>query len=207
MSATPPTSAAADRNKQPILELLQRLLPNRGTALEIAAGEGQHAIWFATAMPGWAWQPTDSDPHALAAIAARSAVACLTNLRAPLLLDVTGPQWPSLGSSFPEPFEAIYCANMLHIAPWNSCAGLMRGSARHLASDGLLITYGPYFEDGVPAAPSNEVFDSSLRQRDPRWGIRRLADVTLEARQAALRLQSRHEMPANNLLLVFSRAR
>ena len=207
MSAPLPTSAAADRNKEPILELLQRLLPNRGTALEIASGAGQHASWFGAAMPGWIWQPTDADPHVLAAIAARSAAASLTNVRAPLLLDVTAPQWPCAARPFSESFDAIYCANMLHIAPWNSCAGLMRGSASHLALDGLLITYGPYFEDGVPAAPSNEAFDASLRQRDPRWGIRRLADVTLEAGKAGLRLQARHQMPANNLLLVFGRAR
>ncbi|MDQ6881098.1 MAG: class I SAM-dependent methyltransferase [Pseudomonadota bacterium] len=201
-----PTSAAADRNKQPILDLLQQLLPDRGTALEIASGGGQHVGWFAAEMRTWTWQPTDADPHVLPTIAARSAAAGLANVRAPLLLSVTAQQWPCAARPFSESFDAIYCANMLHIAPWNCCAGLMRGSARHLALDGLLITYGPYFEESAPAAPSNDAFDASLRQRDPAWGIRRLADVTLEAGKAGLRLQARHQMPANNLLLVFGRA-
>ncbi len=199
------SSPAADRNKQPILDVLQRLLPARGTALEIAAGTGQHAAWFGAALRGWIWQPTDADPQALPAIAAWSSEAGLTNVRAPLLLDVTAPQWPSDGPAFSDPFDAVYCANMLHIAPWASCPALMRGAARHLALDGVLVTYGPYFEDGVEPAPGNVAFDASLRERDPRWGIRRLADVAAEANRVGLRLQARHPMPANNLLLVFGR--
>ncbi len=200
------SSPAADRNKQPILEALQRLLPTRGSALEIAAGTGQHAAWFGAALRGWIWQPTDADPQALPAIAAWSTEAGLTNVRAPLLLDVTAPQWPSHGPAFSEPFDAVYCANMLHIAPWASCPALMRGAARHLALDGVLVTYGPYFEDGVEPAACNVAFDASLRERDPRWGIRRLADVAAEANRVGLRLQARHPLPANNLLLVFGRA-
>jgi Protein of unknown function (DUF938) len=205
MQAPLPTSAAADRNKEPILALLQQLLPPRGLALEIASGTGQHVGWFAPAMPGWTWQPTDADPQALAGIAARTSDAGLTNVRAPVLLDVTAAQWPSAGSVFADPFHAIFCANMIHIAPWECCAGLMRGSARHLASDGVLITYGPYFEVGVPAADGNVSFDANLRERDARWGIRQLAAVETEARKADLRLHARYAMPANNLLLVFRR--
>jgi hypothetical protein len=122
-----------------------------------------------------------------------------------VLLDVMASQWPASGPAFAEPFDAVYCANMLHISPWPTCAALMRGAARHLALDGVLVTYGPYVEDAVPTAPGNLAFDSSLRERDPRWGIRRLADVASEANKAGLRLQARHEMPANNLLLVFGR--
>ena len=200
-----PSSPAADRNKQPILEVLRRVLPPRGTALEIASGTGQHVTWFAAAMPGWTWQPTDADADALPVIAARVAEANLSNVRAPLLLDVTAAHWPSAGGAFTGPFDAIYCANMLHIAPWASCSGLMRGAARHLARDGLLVTYGPYFEDGVPPAPGNVAFDASLRQRDPQWGVRLLEDVAAEAEKSGLRLQARHPMPANNLMLVFGR--
>ena len=205
MTAPLASSPAADRNKQPILELLQRVLPVRGMALEIASGTGQHVAWFGAALRSWIWQPSDADPQALPAIAAWSADAGLTNVRAPLLLDVLAPQWPSAGPAFTEPFDAVYCANMLHIAPWASCAALMRGSARHLALDGVLITYGPYFEDGVQPAAGNLGFDASLRERDPRWSIRRLGDVAAEANRVGLRLQTRHEMPANNLLLVFGR--
>ena len=198
-------SPAAERNRQPILDLLRQVLPARGTALEVASGTGQHVAWFGAGMPGWIWQPSDADPQALPAIAAWSHEAGLTNVRAPVLLDVMAPQWPSAGPTFVEPFDAVYCANMLHISPWATCAALMRGGARHLALDGVLVTYGPYLEDGVPTAPGNLAFDASLRERDPQWGIRRLADVTVEANKVGLRLQAHHPMPANNLLLVFGR--
>jgi hypothetical protein len=200
------SSPAAERNKQPILELLQQVLPARGAALEIASGTGQHVAWFGAALPGWTWQPSDADPQALPAIEAWSADAGLANVRAPVLLDVTAAQWSSAGQAFSEPFDAVYCANMLHISSWASCAALMRGAARHLAAQGVLVTYGPYFEDGVAASPGNLAFDASLRERNPQWGIRRIEDVADQARQVGLRLQARHEMPANNLLLVFGRA-
>lgn len=204
-----PHSPAADRNKQPILDALTRILGERGTVLEIASGTGQHAVWFAAAMPQWTWQPTDADARMLPALASRVEEAALPNLRLPLLLDVMAPQWPSQGPAFaqrdeaPQKFDAIYCANMLHIAPWATCTALMKGAARHLLPGGLLITYGPYFEEEAPPAPSNLAFDEDLRARDPSWGIRRLEDVVAEARRAGLALRERHAMPANNLLLVF----
>ena len=206
-------SPAADRNKQPILDALTRILGERGTALEIASGTGQHAAWFAAAMPSWTWQPTDADARSLSAIASRVEQAALPNLRPPLLLDVMAPQWPPQGPAFAqeekeeEKFDAIYCANMLHIAPWPTCAALMAGAARHLRSgSGVLITYGPYFEDEArhgPTAPSNLAFDEDLRARNPAWGIRRIDDVVTEARRVGLALRERHAMPSNNLLLVF----
>jgi len=202
-----PYSPAADRNKQPILDALTRVLGAHGTALEIASGTGQHAAWFAASMPRWTWQPTDADPRTLPALASRVEEAALPNLRQPLLLDVMSPRWPSQDAAFAEgegeKFDAIYCANMLHIAPWATCAALMQGTARHLRSGGLLITYGPYVEDGVPTAPGNTAFDQDLRARNPAWGIRRLEDVAAEARRAGLALRERRAMPANNLLLVF----
>jgi hypothetical protein len=200
-----PNSPAAERNRQPILEVLQKVLAGRGLALEIASGTGQHAVWFAAAMRSWIWQPTDADPQALSGIAAHGAAAGLTNVRAPLLLDVTSPHWPSAGAPFAEPFDAVYCANMIHIAPWACCGALMRGSARHLALDGLLVTYGPFLEDGVVTSPGNLAFDASLRERNPHWGLRRLEHVVAEANRVGLRLRGRHDMPANNLLLVFGR--
>ncbi|MES2975511.1 MAG: DUF938 domain-containing protein [Pseudomonadota bacterium] len=198
-------SPAADRNKQPILDVLLTILPASGTALEIASGTGQHAAWFAAAMPGWDWQPTDADPGALPAIVSWTVQRGLRNVLPPRMLDVLSPQWPGSGPAFTEPFDAIYCANMLHIAPWDTCAALMRGSARHLAQGGVLVTYGPYLEDDVPTASGNIAFDASLRERNPAWGIRRIEDVTAEARHAGLYLRERHGMPANNLLLVFAR--
>jgi hypothetical protein len=199
--AAPQHSPAAERNKQPILDVLRQVLPAQGSALEIASGTGQHVAWFAAALPGWTWQPTDFDESAFSSIEAHVAQAGLTNVRAPMRLDVTAAQWPVTGLLF----DAIYCANMLHISPWPTCAGLMAGAARHLAAQGVLATYGPYLEDGVPTAPGNLQFDISLRARDPAWGIRRMEDVKREAERAGLALRERHAMPANNLLLVFDR--
>lgn len=198
-----PHSPAADRNKDPILDVLRRMLGPRGTALEIASGTGQHVVWFAAALKDWLWQPTEGDASMLPAIAARVARAGLANVLPPLVLDVTAARWPSPDRPFEERFDAIYCANMLHIAPWAASVGLMQGAARYLAPGGMLITYGPYFEEAVPPAPSNLEFDRSLRSRDPSWGIRRLEDVTAEAHRRGLVLRERHGMPANNLLLAF----
>lgn len=204
MTATP-FSTATDRNKQPILDALRNVLPQRGAALEIASGTGQHVAWFAAGLPDWTWQPTDADTTALPAIAAATAQAGLANVRPPLRLDVLAPQWPAEGTPFSETFDAVFCANMLHIAPWATCAALMRGAARHLAPNGLLVTYGPYFEEDVATAPSNLAFHQSLRLRNAAWGLRRLQDVAEEAALAGLRLRARHAMPANNLLLVWGR--
>lgn len=198
-------SPAADRNKQVILDLLRQVLPARGHALEIASGTGQHVAWFAAALPEWTWQPTDAQERALPSIAARIAQAGLANVRPPRQLDVLAPQWPAEGAPFGDCFDAVYCANMLHISPWATCAALMRGCARHLTPQGLLVLYGPYLEDGVPTAPGNAAFDRSLRAQDPAWGIRRLEDVKREARLAGLSLRERHALPANNLVLVFAR--
>jgi hypothetical protein len=196
----PDFSPAADRNKQPILDVLRQMLPERGSALEIASGTGQHVAWFASGLPHWTWQPTDAQPGALISIAARVAQQGLTNVRTPLLLDVMAARW------LPDDvrFDAIFCANMLHIAPWATCAALMRGSTQHLASGGALITYGPYLEDGVPTSAGNLAFDQSLRERDPDWGIRLREDVEQEAHRAGLQLSARHVMPTNNLLLVWN---
>ena len=196
--ASLPHSPAAERNKEPILAQLRAILGERGTALEIASGTGQHAVWFAASLAGWTWQPTDADPAMLPVIAGQIAQSGLSNVLPPRQLDVTAPQWP-----FTQPFDAIFCANMLHIAPWEACAALMAGAGRHLAPGGMLITYGPYFEQALPPAPSNLAFDQSLRARDPSWGIRQLEAVATQARRAGLALAQRHAMPANNLLLVF----
>jgi len=194
-------SAAADRNKDPILDVLTRVLPEAASVLEIASGTGQHAAHFAAARPGWRWQPSDGDPRALATIA--SHVAALANVRAPIVLDVLAPHWPeSLGR-----FDAVFCANMLHISAWSTCAALMTGAARHLLAGGTLVVYGPFVVDGEPLAPGNAAFDADLRQRNPAWGLRRLAAVAEEAQRAGLALEQRFAMPANNLMAVFRRAR
>ena len=190
-------SAAAERNKEPILDVLRTLLPPTGRALEIASGTGQHVTWFAQHLPQWTWQPTDAKDELFADITARAAEASLSNVSAPQVLDVLQP-WPVRG-----PYELVYCANMLHIAPWACCVGLMQGAAAVLAPGAALVTYGPYLEDEVPTSEGNLKFDTTLRTQNPAWGIRRREDVQAEAARVGLTLEARHTMPANNLLLVW----
>jgi len=197
-------SPAAERNQQPILQALQRLLPPQGRALEIASGTGQHVAFFAAQLPGWQWQPSDAHRQGFDSIRAWCTQAGVANVHPPVPLDVLAPHWPSEGTPFDHPFDAIFCANMLHISPWATCAALMQGAARHLAPQGHLITYGPYLETDVPASPGNLAFDASLRQSNPAWGLRQLDDVVRQARLAGLQLRQRMPMPAHNLLLVFT---
>lgn len=198
---SPHFSPAADRNKQAILEVLRKVLPAQGTALEIASGTGQHVAWFAAGLPQWTWQPSDAMPASLGSISAWVAEQGLANVRPPLVLDVM-EAWPPGNTQF----DLIYCANMLHISPWETCAALMQGSARRLAAGGVLVTYGPYLEDYVATSEGNLAFDKSLRSQDPAWGIRRREEVEQEAARAGLQLLARHAMPANNLLLVWGSA-
>ena len=209
------SSPAAERNRQPILDVLRRVLPPAGRALEIASGSGQHVSWFARHLPRWTWQPTEFAAASLPSIAAWSTLAAddlaespdalasagpLGNVLPPLQLDVCAPHWPVAGA-----FDAITCANMLHASPPATLPGLMQGAGRHLAAGGLLLTYGPYLLDDEPLSASNVEFDAWLKTRDPSWGIRRLADVLAHARDAGLGLRERVAMPANNLMLVFHR--
>ena len=198
-------SAAAERNRSPILEVLRQILPDNGQALEIASGTGQHVAHFASNMPGWVWQPSDAQAAGFESIGAWCAQASVVNVRGPVLLDVMAPKWPTDSAEFPDKFDAIFCANMLHIAPWATCAALVAGASKYLSPHGALITYGPYLALDVPTSLGNVAFDESLRQRDSAWGIRALEDVVHQAALAGLRLRDRFEMPANNLLLVFRR--
>ena len=204
-----PSSPAAERNKEPILGAMRQHLPAGGRLLEIASGTGQHAAWIGQRLPGWEWQPTETNSAALPTIAAWTRALQAGNVFAPCLLDVNEPIWPTsdetLASAFQHPFDAVYCANLLHIAPWSACAALMRGAERHLRPGGLLMVYGPFYEAGLETAPGNQAFDASLRSQNPAWGLRELQDVKNTAESAGLQLQHRLDMPANNLMLVFSR--
>ncbi|MGJ3259718.1 MAG: DUF938 domain-containing protein [Rhodospirillales bacterium] len=190
-------SAASERNKGPILDVLERVLPESGLVLEIASGTGQHAVHFATALPALEWQPSDIDPELRASVEAWRADAGLSNLKAPLHLDVTADTWPVAAA------DAIVNANMIHIAPWKVCLGLFDGAARLLPEGGILYMYGPYKIGGQHTAPSNASFDQSLRMRDPSWGIRDLDVVAEEAGRRGLDLIETVEMPANNLSVVY----
>jgi SAM-dependent methyltransferase len=187
------------RNRDPILDVLRRVLPPAGLVLEIASGTGEHAVHVAAALPALTWQPSDRDPQALASNAAHRAAASLSNLAPPLALDVTAPAWPLAQA------DAIVCINMIHIAPWAACEGLMAGAGRVLSAGGVLYLYGPFQQGGAPTAPSNAAFDENLRARDPAWGVRDLGAVAAVAAANGLDLEARIEMPANNLSLVFRR--
>jgi len=187
------------RNRDAILDVLRRVLPPKGVVLEIASGSGEHAAYFAQSLPALDWQPTDPDPDALASIAAHRAYAGLANLLAPLRIDVTAKEWPV------DRADAVMCCNMIHIAPWAACIGLIAGAARMLSTGGLLYLYGPYKIGGRHTAPTNQAFDEQLRARDPAWGIRDLDDVTALAGRHGFTLAETVPMPANNLSVIFRR--
>lgn len=194
------TSAAAERNKDPILTVLESVLPATGRVLEIASGGGQHVCFFAANLPGLHWQPTEPDAPHREAIETRIAESGLTNISQPVALDVIEPRWPVSGS-----FDAVLCINMVHISPWSATHALLRGAARHLEPRGLLVLYGPYLENGT-AVQSNLDFDASLKRRNPEWGLRELDEVVRVAATHGLHRQQTVRMPANNLTLVFAKS-
>lgn len=188
------------RNRDAVLAVLREHLPFTGLVLEVASGSGEHAVFFATALPGLRWQPTDPDPQARASIAAHARAARLPNLLDALDLDAVSPAWPISQA------DAVVAINMVHIAPWPATLGLLSGTARVLCEGGLLLLYGPYTEEGRHTAPSNAAFDADLRARDPAWGVRDMRDVVQAAASHGLSLAQRIAMPANNLSLLFRAA-
>ncbi len=190
---------AVARNREPILAVLRHVLPERGLVLEIASGSGEHAVYFAAALPGLTWQPTDADPEARDSIAAYRVAAQLPNLLPPLALDAASPTWPVTQA------DVIVAINMIHIAPWASTEGLMAGAERLLPAGGVLFLYGPFREHGRHTAPSNAAFDESLRTRNREWGVRDLDEVAALASRHGFALEERVAMPANNLSVVFRR--
>jgi cyclopropane fatty-acyl-phospholipid synthase-like methyltransferase len=193
------TSAAAERNKDPILTVLESVLPPTGTVLEIASGSGQHVCFFAQSLPGIHWQPSEPDAPNRDAIVARIRESGLGNVGAPIALDVHEPRWPVA-----ESYDAIVCINMIHISPWSATRALCVGAARHLHAGGMLVTYGPYLQNGS-AVQSNLDFDASLRRRNPEWGLRDLEEVTRLAAEHGLTRRQVVPMPANNLTVVFAK--
>lgn len=185
------------RNAGPIAEVLAEILPAHGLVLELASGTGEHVLHFAQEFPRLLWQPSDPEPASLRSIEAWRGDSGLFNLLPAISLDARAAEWP-----VPEA-DAILCINMIHISPWSATVGLMRGAGRLLGEGAPLYLYGPYRQDGVETAPSNEAFDESLRERDPEWGLRELEAVEEEAGKQGLRLDRVVEMPANNLSVIF----
>lgn len=190
---------ATVRNREAIVRVLMQELPESGRVLEIASGSGEHAVFFAEHFPNLDWQPSDTDPDAIASILAYQAEFGGANLAIPMVLNASAPgTWEILGA------DAIVCINMIHISPWSATEGLFEGAARVLSGKGLpLILYGPFFEQDIEPAASNRAFDEGLRLRNAQWGIRYVEDLDKLAQRNGMVRTSRHEMPANNLTLVY----
>jgi SAM-dependent methyltransferase len=199
---------AFHRNREPIWAVLEKFLACKsGDVLEAGSGTGQHAVDFARRSPAITWWPSDFNDAHLRSIAAWRAHAQLANIRAPLRIDLSDPAWCAEmhDGSGPGPLLAVFCANVIHIAPWRVAEGLIAGAARYLRPDGKLFLYGPFKRDGAHTAPSNAAFDASLRQNDPEWGVRDIEDARQLAESAGLHLAEIADMPANNFMLVFAR--
>lgn len=201
-------AAAFHRNHQAIWAVLQKFLAGKaGDVVEAGSGTGQHVVHFARHAPDIIWWPSDLNEHHLKSIAAWQAYTGLPNIRPPLRIDLSDSLWcPEMhDGSGPGKLLAVFCANVIHIAPWRVAEGLFAGAARYLRADGRLFLYGPFKRDGKHTALSNAVFDTSLRARDAEWGVRDVADVQKLAADVGLVLKEIAEMPANNLILVFER--
>ena len=194
------SSPAAARNTAPIGDVLDDWLPGNGLVVEIASGSGEHALAFSRRFPHLSWQPSDPDPQARASIGEWRDADGPANLLAPLAIDVCNPVWPV------ERADAVVAINMVHISPWEASLALIDGAARILAEDGVMILYGPWLVEGIDTAPSNLAFDADLKARDSRWGLRRVNDFAAEAEMRGFELTGERRMPANNHMLLFTRA-
>jgi SAM-dependent methyltransferase len=199
-------AAAFHRNHAAIAVVLGGFLQGRrGDVLEIGSGTGQHAVAFASQWPAVTWWPTDLNDSHLRSIAAWRTHTKLDHVKAPVRLDASANDWrlPALG--LPSSFLAMFCANVIHIAPWAMAEGLFAGAGRHLAADGRLFLYGPFRRDGQHNAPSNAAFDESLRRENPQWGVRDTAELAALGAANKLCLAQISEMPSNNAILTFAR--
>ena len=193
---------ATARNREPIREALDALLPARPcTVLEIASGTGEHGLWVARCLPEVNWTPSEATADGLAAIEAwRVLCPDLANrVRPPVLIDASRPPWPG------APVDAVFAANLTHIAPWSATLGLVAGAADRLVTGGLLLIYGPFNEDGDFTGPGNAAFDADLRRRNPDWGVRDREAVDTAASAQNFIAEPSRIMPADNRLLVYRR--
>jgi len=191
------------RNRDAILEILLQVLPPEGTVLEIASGTGEHAVFFAPRLQPRHWLPSDPNPLAIASIASWQQQEPAANLAAPIIIDVTNPNWSKDSNLQDQEIRAIVNINMIHISPWAACLGLMVGAKDILPVGGILYLYGSFKQNGQHTAPSNAEFDASLRDQNPEWGVRDIEEVINVAQEYNLRLQKTFPMPANNLSVVF----
>lgn len=198
---------ASERNKQPILDVLKTLISRDTplTALEVASGTGQHCVHICKHFTNITWQPTDIDPSCMTSIEKYIEAEGTTNVKAPLMLDVSQPveQWPATIKGCL--YDLIVNINMIHISPWVCTVGLFSSAGMLLKPSGLLITYGPYAVDGTLTPESNVLFDQSLRSRNAEWGVRDVADLRTLASQHRMQFVKAFDLPANNKVLVFKK--
>jgi SAM-dependent methyltransferase len=202
-------AAAFHRNHQPIWQVLELFLRDKsGDVVEAGSGTGQHVVTFARRSPQIVWWPSDLNDQHLKSIRAWRSHAQLANIREPMRIDLSDPQWcPKMhDGSGPGELLAVLCANVIHIAPWRVAEGLIAGASEYLRPDGRLFIYGPFKRGGKHTAVSNAVFDTSLREGNPEWGVRDVEAVGRLAEAVGLALVDIVEMPANNLVLVFARS-
>ena len=201
-------ATAFHRNHESLWVALEKHLPACvGDVVEVGSGTGQHVVHFARHTPDLVWWPSDLNQRHLKSIEAWRVHSGLQNIRPPLRIDLADPDWcPEMkNGKAPTALAAVFCANVIHIAPWAVAEGLFAGCGRYLRGDGKLVLYGPFKRDGKHTALSNAVFDNSLREGNPDWGVRDLGDVETLAKAVGLGLVDTIEMPANNLTLVFAR--
>lgn len=187
------------RNRDAIIAVLQEVLPDSGTVLEVASGTGEHAVYFGEKFPDLTWQPSDPDPDGCRSIAAWTKRAGVGNVLPPLQLDALALRWDI------EKPSAILCINMVHIAPWEASIGMFEKAALLLEPGSSFYLYGPYFRGDAPTAQGNLDFDRSLKSRNLRWGIREVADMDALATKNGFTRADLVEMPANNLSLIYRR--
>jgi cyclopropane fatty-acyl-phospholipid synthase-like methyltransferase len=197
MTESKPFAPHCERNKEPILSVLQPYFANCRRVLEIGSGTGQHAVFFAPALPNTVWQTSDLEEN-LTGIRMWLQEAALPNLPPPLLLDVAG-EWPT------QRFDAAFTANSLHIMPWSAVEQFFAGVDPVLERDALLAVYGPFNYHGAYTSDSNREFDGWLKQRSALSGIRDFEQVDALASGIGLKLVKDHPMPANNRLIVWRR--
>jgi len=193
------SAPAALRNREPIADVLREWLPESGVVLEVASGTGEHSALFAERFPNLELQPSDVSPDAVASIRVWSALVGLPNLRPPIEVDASHPDWSIRGA------DAVLNINMVHISPWSAALGLLDGATRLLAPGAPLVLYGPWITDEWPTAPSNLAFDADLKRRNPDWGLRKVEDFVREASKRDFEFTDQRQMPANNLMLLFRR--
>ena len=199
-SPTPRHAPATTRNREAICDVLRSLVPPGADVLEVASGTGEHAAFLAERLEVSTWIPSDVSAEARASTRAHTATQ--QRVSQPLVLDVTADGWARQVG----PVDVVWCANMVHIAPWEAAEGLLRGAGELLSPGGQLVLYGPFRAAGAHTAPSNASFDAMLKQQDASWGVRDLEAVVATAASEGLVWRRTVPMPANNHIVVFERA-